>query len=77
MCDSNFHSVSGDRKIIDVLDPNLYPEYISFLTSKINRNDKSCPEIRFLFYLGISNPIFGGFIFYVVRCSRIPGAMLS
>ncbi|XP_063685346.1 endosome/lysosome-associated apoptosis and autophagy regulator family member 2-like [Bolinopsis microptera] len=35
----------GDSKIISTLDPKIYPD-ISFLTSKINQNDKSCPEIR-------------------------------
>lgn len=40
--------ISGNDNIISVLDPKLYPE-ISFLTSKINLNDKSCPEIRYTF----------------------------
>ena len=47
-------AVSGDNKIVSVLDPELYPD-ISFMTSKINRNDKSCPEIRyFLFMLNLT-----------------------
>jgi hypothetical protein len=41
-------SVSGNDKIISALDPKLYPD-ISFLTSKITLNDKSCPEIRYFY----------------------------